>query len=65
MFASNFAAKTVTNVAANFEFEVVYIDNPDSFGKFLVDFDGDFMEKNVDLESDVCSILYSSGTTGE
>lgn len=65
MFASNFALKTASNVAGNFEFELINIDDSESFGRFLETCDSDdFLEENIDVENDVCAIMYSSGTTG-
>lgn len=62
---SNFSYKTVSSVAENFNFKLINIDEPTSFGILLENCEvGQFMEQNIDPDSDVCAILYSSGTTG-
>lgn len=62
---SNFSYQTVLSVAENFNFKLINIDEPTSFGIFLDDCEvTNFMEQDIDPDSDVCAILYSSGTTG-
>ncbi len=68
VFTCSYSAKQVLEVAPKFKTDVILLDDPEagnSFKKFLENpTDGDFMAKDIDINEDVCLILYSSGTTG-
>jgi 4-coumarate--CoA ligase len=68
VFTCSYSAKQVLEVAPKFKTDVILLDDPEagnSFKKFLENpTDEDFMAKDIDINEDVCLILYSSGTTG-
>jgi 4-coumarate--CoA ligase len=68
VFTCSYSAKRVLEVAPKFKTDVILLDDPEagnSFKKFLENpTDEDFMAKDIDINEDVCLILYSSGTTG-